>query len=99
VGSCGGGAGDGGGGSRARPAAGRVEQLGGPAQALAPFPVPGCNLLCHFRGWPATAGGSRAPVCGCCPEDADTLWQRDVGVLRLMPVTGCVRVSGSVGRL
>jgi hypothetical protein len=45
---CGGGAGGGGGAARALPAAGRVARRNGPAQALAPFPVPGrssCGLL------------------------------------------------------
>ncbi len=42
---CGGGAGDGGGAARARPAAGRVARRGGPAPALAPFPVPGRSSL------------------------------------------------------
>jgi hypothetical protein len=32
----------------------------------------------------------------CRPEDSHAMWQRVVGVLLLMPVAGCVRVSGSV---
>jgi hypothetical protein len=64
-----------------------------------PSPCRGAARCSRFCGWPATAGGSRAAVCGRRPEDAHALWQRVVGVLRSMPVAGCVRVSGSVGRL
>ncbi len=49
------GAGVGGGGARLRPAAGRVARRGGPAPALAPFPVPGSSSLwtvsCRWGGW------------------------------------------------
>jgi hypothetical protein len=56
------GAGCGGGGARARPTAGRVALCNGPAQALAPFPVPGCSSLwtvscCWGGGW-----------CCCCGD-------------------------------
>jgi hypothetical protein len=47
----------------------------------------------HLRAW------QRAAVCVRRPGDAHALWQRVVGVLRSMPVAGCVRVSSSVGRL
>jgi hypothetical protein len=64
-----------------------------------PSPCRGATRCSRFCRWPATAEGSRAAVCGRRPENAHTLWQFIVGVLWSMPVTGCVRVSGSVGRL
>jgi hypothetical protein len=75
VGGCISGAVDGGGGSRARPAAGRVARRGGPEAALAPFPVPGCSSMfvlllvaCHCWG-----------LMRCClrasPGGRHTLWQ------------------------
>jgi hypothetical protein len=48
VGGCGGGADVGGGGSRARPAAGRVAERSGLAPAMDPFPVPGHSSLFAF---------------------------------------------------
>ena len=42
---------------------------------------------------------SHATVCVRRPRDDHALWQHVVGVLRSMPVDGCVRVSGSVGHL
>jgi hypothetical protein len=99
VGGCVCGAGDGRGGSRELPAPGIVLMHVGPASALAPFPVPGRSSLFAFLRVACHSGGSREAVCGSHPEDAHTMCRRIVGVLKLMPVAGCVRVSGSVGRL
>jgi hypothetical protein len=99
VGGCGGWAGVGGGGSRARSAAGRVAHRCGPALALDPFPVPGRSSLFTFLQVSYHWWSSRMAVCVRRPGDAHALWRRVVGVLRSVPVAGCVRVSGSVGRL
>jgi hypothetical protein len=97
VGGCVGGADVGGGGSLALPAAwGDAAVL---RRRWPPSLCRGSGFCSRFCGWPSTVGGSRAAVCGRRPEDAHALWQRVVGVLRSMPVAGCVRVSVSVVRL
>ena len=99
MGGCGGGAGVGGGGFRARPAAGRVALRGGPAPALDPFPVQGRSSLFAFLQVAYHCWASCAGVCVRRPGDAHALWQCVVGVLRSMPVACCMRASGSVGRV
>ena len=83
MGGCGGGAGVGGGGSRARPAAGRVALRGGPTPALDPFPVQGRGSLFAFLQAAYHCWASCAGVC----------------VRRLGTPTHCVSVSwASSGR-
>jgi len=64
-----------------------------------PFPVPGRSSLFTFLQVAYHLWASRVAVCVCRPGDAHTLWRHVVGVLRSVTVEGCVRVSGSVGRL
>jgi len=64
-----------------------------------PFPVPGRSSLFTFLQVAYHWWASRVAVCVPRPGDAHALWRRVVGVLRSVPVAGCVRVSGSVGRL
>jgi hypothetical protein len=69
VGGCVGGADVSGGGSLARPTAGRVGRRGGPSPALAPFPVPGVRFLfallrVAFHCWGLTRGCLRASPGG-----------------------------------
>ena len=66
---------------------------------LDPFPVPGRSSLFTFLQVAYHWWASRVAVCVHRPGDAHALWRRVVGVLRSVPVAGCVRVSGSVGRL
>jgi hypothetical protein len=99
LGCCGGRAGGGGGGSRARSASGRVAHRCGPALALDPFPVPGRSSLFTFLQVAYHWWASRVAVCVRRPGDTHALCRRVVGVLRSVPVAGCVRVSSSVGRL
>ena len=64
-----------------------------------PFPVPGRSSLFTFLQVAYHWWASRVSVCVRRPGDAHALCRRVVGVLRSVPVAGCVRVSGSVGRL
>jgi hypothetical protein len=89
VGGCGDGAGGVGGGSRARPAAGRVALRGGPAPALDPFPVPGPRSLfsllrvaCHC--WGLTRGCLRASSGGHPHAVAASRGRPPVDVRRLL---------------
>jgi hypothetical protein len=83
-----GGAGGCGGGARARPAAGRVSLRGGPAPALASFPVPGRSSLwtasCCWGGWLVLVRGGvacRAVVGGLQSGAALIDVRLDVGPL------------------
>jgi hypothetical protein len=49
--------------------------VGGPALALAPFPVPGGSSLFALLRVACTAAGSRAAVGGRRPEDAHARWR------------------------
>ncbi len=100
----GGGAGGGGGGPRARAAACRVAKRGGPAPALAPFPVPGRSSLwtasCCWGGWLVLVrgGGACLAVGGGLQSGATLIDVRlDVGPLppssSLLTVAGC-RLGG-----
>ena len=64
-----------------------------------PFPVPGRSSLFTFLQVAYHWWASRVAVCVHRPGDAHALWRSVVGVLRSVPVAGCVRVSCSVGRL
>jgi hypothetical protein len=64
-----------------------------------PFPVPGRTSLFTFLQVAYHWWASRVAVCVRRPGDAHALWRSVVGVLRSVPVAGCMRVSGSVGRL
>ncbi len=101
MGGCGGGAAGGGGGSRTLSAAGRVAQRSGSAPAMDPSPCqsPEHSSMFAFLQVAYHWWASLAAVCVRRPGDAHALWHRVVGVFRSMPVAGCLRVSGSVGRL
>ena len=101
---CGGGAGGGGGG--ARPAACRVARRGGPALALAPFPVPGrsslCTASCCWGGWLVLVWGGDAcrAIGGGLQSGAALIDVRlDVGPLPPVLPRRLWRVVGWVGFL
>jgi hypothetical protein len=107
---CVGGAGGSGGGARAGPAAGRVAQRSGPAQALAPFPVPGRSSLwtvsCCWGRWLVVllrGCDTCLTVCGGLQSGAALIGVRlDVGSLQArsssLTVTGCRLGGFAVGR-
>ena len=106
---CGGGAVVCGGGARARPASGRVARRGGPAPALAPFPVPGISSLwsasCYWGGWLVLlrGGDSCRAVGGGLQSGASLIGVRlDVGPLpprsSSPTVAGCRLGGFPVGR-
>jgi hypothetical protein len=69
------------------------------ARPGSPCPVPACSgqPLPGERRFSSALGNRVHRVC--CPGDTHTLWQIVVGIILSMPVSGCVRVSCSVGRL
>jgi hypothetical protein len=103
------GAGVGGGGARARPAAGRVAHHSCPAPAMAPFPVQGRSSLwtvsCCWGGWPVLLLGCDAcrTVGGCLQSGAALISVRlNVGSLPIRSssptVAGCLLGGFPVGR-
>jgi hypothetical protein len=91
---------------RARPAAGRVARRGGPAPALAPFPVPGCSSLwtasCCWGGgwcWCGSATHATRSVAACNRGPPSSTSASTSGLSRPVLPRRLWRVVGWVGFL